>query len=475
MPTLKHVFNDDTHTAVLSIELTAAEYMPKVEKKLKEYRNKVQLKGFRTGEVPMSFLKAKFGNSILSDEIQGIVNDELNAFIESSDLNLVGSPMPLNKYDASIQKPQDVKLDIELGFIPQFELKGISTDFSMPFYTVSIDDETLDKEIETQRKRLSTEFENDVNDIQDGDSVSVILRESENGNLKTDALVNEELVVNLDKCSPELRESFLKAMIGEKLTVSLADLDTNLEPSQVKNNYFGAQAGAACSDEAEVEIKEIKRIKKRDLDAGFFKDLLQDQSVEDYNIFREKLRSAISDSFSSAAYNIYNRSIFEHLMDQNKELPLPKEFLRRFVEETQTKGKAIQEEQFSELLKQLSWGTLTNELSRANNINVSPEDVEYEMRMAIVRYYGIQISPYHNLFDDQVKKMKEDKETYRKYYEEVQESKLFASLEDQFTKENRVVSIDEFKSVYDSYFVKKQEIEESAAEKLDSILNKEEA
>jgi pantothenate kinase-related protein Tda10 len=118
---------------------------------------------------------------------------------------------------------------------------------------------------------------------------------------------------------------------------------------------------------------------------------------------------------------------------------------------------------------------LTNELSRANNINVSPEDVEYEMRMAIVRYYGIQISPYHNLFDDQVKKMKEDKETYRKYYEEVQESKLFASLEDQFTKENRVVSIDEFKSVYDSYFVKKQEIEESAAEKLDSILDKEEA
>ena len=57
MPTLNHVINDDTNTAVLSIELKAAEYLPKVEKKLKEYKNKVQLKGFRTGEVPMSFLK----------------------------------------------------------------------------------------------------------------------------------------------------------------------------------------------------------------------------------------------------------------------------------------------------------------------------------------------------------------------------------------------------------------------------------
>jgi hypothetical protein len=116
---------------------------------------------------------------------------------------------------------------------------------------------------------------------------------------------------------------------------------------------------------------------------------------------------------------------------------MPSHFLKRFVQETQMNGKTIENAQFSELLKQLSWGTLTNELCSINNVNVSPEDVEYEMRMAIVNYYGIQISPFHNLFDDQVKKMKEDKETYRKYYEDVQESKLFAALEDQFSKDSK--------------------------------------
>ena len=470
MPTLNHVINDDTNTAVLSIELKAAEYLPKVEKKLKEYKNKVQLKGFRTGEVPMSFLKAKFGNSILSEEIQGIVNDELSAFLDQSKLNVVGSPMPLNKYDASIQKPQDVKLDIEIGFIPQFEVKGISKEYALPFYTVSIDDQTLDKEIDSQRKKRSSEFESEVNDIQEGDTVSVSLRESENGNVKPEALSAEAVNINLDNCSEALKDRLLKAMIGEKLTVNLADLDIKTDVSKI--NYYGSGVNN-YSNEAEAEITEIKRIKKRDLNADFFKELLQDETVEDYNVFRERLRSAISDSFSSAIYNVYNRSIFEHLMKHNDDLRLPTDFLKRFVQETQMNGKTMENAQFSELLKQLSWGTLTNELCSINNVNVSPEDVEYEMRMAIVNYYGIQISPFHNLFDDQVKKMKEDKETYRKYYEDVQESKLFAALEDQFSKDSKIVTIDEFKSIYDSYFVKKQEKEEAEAEKLDSILENE--
>ena len=475
MPTSKHIFNNDTHTAVLSIELPASEYMPKVEKKLKEYRNKVQLKGFRTGEVPMNFLKAKFGNSILSEEIQGVVNDELNTFIETTKLNLVGSPLPLNKYDSSIQKPQDIKIEIELGFIPEYEVKGISNQFSMPFYAVEIDDETLEKEIETQRKRLSTEFETDVNDIQDGDNVKVILREALNGSAKEDGLSNNEVLVNTEKCSANLKERLLKAMIGEKLIASLDELDADLNINRAKKQYFNLSQPQNCSDEAELEIVEIKRVKKRELNADFFKDVLQDQSIEDYNLFRDKLRSAISDSFSSPAYNIYNRSIFEHLMEQNIELPLPKTFLKRFVEETQMKGKAIQDAQFSELIKQLTWGTITNELCRKHNINVSAEDVEYEMRMAIVRYYGIQISPFHNLFDNQVKKMMEDKETYRKYFEEVQESKLFAELEEQFNKEQKSVSVKEFKEIYDQYFVKQQEKEEAEAEQLDAILDSEEA
>jgi trigger factor len=474
MPTAKHVFNNDTHTVVLSLELSVAEYLPKVEKKLKEYRNKVQLKGFRTGEVPMSFLKAKFGTSILVEEIQGIINDELNTFIETSKLNVVGSPLPNNKYDASIQKPKDIKIDIEIGFVPDFEIEGVSSEFALPFYSVMIDDETLEKEIDSQRKKLSQDFEEGVSDVQDGDTLRVTLREAEEGAVKPEGLVKDETYINLDKAASALKNELLNKKIGDKLIVSLADLDSSVTLKKAKKLHFALTARQTCSDDVEIEILEIKRVKKRELNAEFFKELFQNEELEDETAFRNRLRSAISESFESAVFNIFNRSIFEHLMEQNKNLPIPVAFLRRFVEETQLKGKKIEDDQFNELLKQLIWGTLTQDLCKKYDVNVTQQDVEYEMRMAIVRYYGFQISPFHNLFDEQVKKMMEEKETYRKYYEEVQESKLFAALENEFSKETRTVNSDEFKEVYEQHFAKQQAKDDADADKLEEILDIEE-
>lgn len=473
MPTSTHVFNDDAHTVVLSIELPSAEYMPKVEKKLKEYKNKVQIKGFRQGAVPMNYLKAKFGNSILADEIQGIINDELSTFIDTSKLNMVGSPLPVNKYDASIQSPNDVKLDIEIGFVPEFELKGISKDILLPFYEVTVDDETLDKEIESQRKKLSTEFEETASDIQDGDTIKVSLRESDEGKLTQDGFFKDETFINLDKVSPELKEKILKANVGDKIYNSIGELDTTLSIKRAKKLYFDVSSRQTCSDEVEIEILEIKRVKKRELNSDFYKEVFPNENIEDFETFKAKLRNAISEGFTSAVYNIYNRSIFEHLMSENNQLPLPTEFLRRFVENTQLNGAKVEEKQFEELIKQLTWNTISQELASKYNITVNKEDVEYEMRMAIVRYYGFQISPFHNIFDAQVSKMMEDQETYRKYFDEVLEAKLFAALEPEFGKENKSVNVKDFKVVYDSYFSKERELEDAEAEKLEQVLGDE--
>lgn len=471
MPTSTHVFNNDTHTVILSIDLPVTEYLPKVDKKLKEYRNKAQIKGFRTGEVPMSFLRAKFGNSILVEEVQELINQELNSFLETAQLNMVGSPLPVNKYDASIQKPKDVKLDIEIGFIPEFSVNGISSEAAMPFYAVEIDDETMEKEIEAQRKKLSQDFEEGVSDIQEGDTLRIVLREAKNGVVLEDGLVKEDTYIALDKVSASLKEQLLKAMVGEKLFVNLADTDTSSTLKRIKKAYFGLTPRQTCSDEAEIEILEIKRVRARELNTDFFKELFPYAEIEDYDAFRTKLRSAIAEGYTSAVYNIFNRAVYEHLVAQNKNLPLPSAFLRRFVEQTQLKGKKMEDKEFDSLIKQITWNTITQKLSEQLNIEVSQQDVEYEMRMAIVRYYGFQISPFHSLFNGQVQKMMQDRDTYRKYYEEVQEAKLFTALEGEFSKDNRTVAAKDFKEVYDKYFNNQQEKEDEEAEQLEKVFN----
>ena len=59
----------DETNASLKITLTPADYKPEVDKKLKDYSRKVQLKGFRPGHVPASLVQKMYGKSILVDEI----------------------------------------------------------------------------------------------------------------------------------------------------------------------------------------------------------------------------------------------------------------------------------------------------------------------------------------------------------------------------------------------------------------------
>jgi len=375
MPTSTHVFNNDTHTVILSIDIPVTEYLPKVTKKLKEYGNKAQIKGFRTGEVPMSFLRAKFGNSILVEEVQELINNELNSFLETVKLNMVASPLPVNKYDASIQKPKDVKLDIEIGFIPDFLINGVSLDVKMPFYQVEIGDETLDKEIEAQRKKLSQDFEEDVSDIQDGDSLRVNLRESQNGLLKAGGFVKEDTFITLDKVTAAFKEQLLKAMVGEKLIVNLADIDTSTTLKRAKKLHFGLSLRQNCSDEVEVEILEIKRVRKREVNAEFFKELLPHVEIEDYDDFRTQIRKAITEGYTPAVYNIFNRAIHDHLLEQNKNMPIPSEFLRRFIEQTQLKGRKIADKEFDSLITQFVWGTITEKLTKEFDVEVNQQDV----------------------------------------------------------------------------------------------------
>jgi hypothetical protein len=70
-----------------------------------------------------------------------------------------------------------------------------------------------------------------------------------------------------------------------------------------------------------------------------------------------------------------------------------------------------------------------------------------------------------------VQKMMEDRDTYRKYYEEVQEAKLFTALEGEFSKDNRTVAAKDFKEVYDKYFSNQQEKEDEEAEQLEKVFN----
>ena len=71
----------DATKAVLKILISKEDYEPNIQKSLKEYQRKIELKGFRKGMVPIGIVKKMYGKTMLIEEINKRKNFDYYSFI----------------------------------------------------------------------------------------------------------------------------------------------------------------------------------------------------------------------------------------------------------------------------------------------------------------------------------------------------------------------------------------------------------
>ena len=70
------------------IELEKADYQEKVDKSLTQLRQRAEIPGFRKGKVPKSVIQKMYGKSVLVDEINKIITEELGNFVKENNLKI---------------------------------------------------------------------------------------------------------------------------------------------------------------------------------------------------------------------------------------------------------------------------------------------------------------------------------------------------------------------------------------------------
>ena len=144
----------DALNGTISIQIGSADYMPSYDKKLKDYRKKVNIPGFRPGTAPMGMIEKQVGNSILLEEINALASNALHNYITENKVNLLGEPV-LNQDTLveKIEKGIDYNFKFDLGIAPEFDL-NIGKDDVFTRYTVSVNDAEVTEEIGRMRKRF---------------------------------------------------------------------------------------------------------------------------------------------------------------------------------------------------------------------------------------------------------------------------------------------------------------------------------
>ena len=82
--------NIDKVSALLTVKLEKADYQEKVDKSLKNFRQKAQIPGFRKGMVPMSLVKKMYGKSVLAEEVNKLLSDSVYKYIQDNKVNILG-------------------------------------------------------------------------------------------------------------------------------------------------------------------------------------------------------------------------------------------------------------------------------------------------------------------------------------------------------------------------------------------------
>ena len=96
--------------AKIIVNINESDYIEKVDKALKDYRKTVVLPGFRKGKTPMSIINKKYRSSVIVEEVNKLLQDELYKYITAEKIKVLGSPMPIN------QKEMDWSGKVDLVF-----------------------------------------------------------------------------------------------------------------------------------------------------------------------------------------------------------------------------------------------------------------------------------------------------------------------------------------------------------------------
>jgi trigger factor len=426
----------DSLNAVITINISTEDYQARVEKAIKDQAKKATIPGFRKGMVPSSHIKRMYGKSILVDEINNLLSDTLNNYLNEQQLEVLGQPLP---------KTDNAK-EFNWDFNDNFEFTvDFSADDKLTLYKIKVDDETLASRIKNLRRSYGKMTNPDVS--ADDDVLYAELKQ-----LSPDGSVFEDGISNITSVRlDQIQDEAIKAsLIGLK-----KDDVVELDIQQAFNNDAAKVAGLLKIEESEaadlkskfqLTVKNINRLEESDLDQAFFDKILEPGTVTTEEEFRAKITEELEGMMVQDADNKLQTEMYNYVLDQIH-FELPDEFLKRWLKATNEK---LSDEElnggYEDFARNLKWTLIGNKVISNNNIKIEYEDVLGLAKQRIdaqFRMYSQQPISEEQLNQYAVQFL-QDKENANRIFEEAKSLKVFQYLKGVVTLNEKEINFDEF-------------------------------
>ena len=391
--------NPDKINGLMTIVVEEEDYKKLVEDKLKEYRRKAQMPGFRPGNVPMGLIKRQYGSAVKVDEINKLLGQELYKYVRENNISMLGEPMPSEK-----QVPQDLEKEGPFEFIfdiavaPEFTLTLDGND-EVTYYDIEVSDEMIDQQVEVFASRNGhyenpEEYDAEKRDMLKGDIRQL---DAEGNTLENGITVSDAVLMPQYIKVDEQKALFEGAKLGDIITFNPKKAYPESDTEVAALLKMKKEEVADLTNDFSFQITEIQRYVSAEVNQELFDSVFGEGTVNSEEEFRSKIAEGLKVQLAGEADFQFFADLRAYAEAKVGELTFPEELLKRVMKNNnKDKDDNYVEEHFAGSIKELKWHLIKEQLVAAHDIKVDEDEVKLtarEMARAQFAQYGMNDVP----------------------------------------------------------------------------------
>ena len=352
----------DALNAVITVDINQEDVAPKVAQVLNDYRKRADIPGFRKGNVPMGVIKKQYGQAVMVDEVNKMLQSSLNDFLNEEKISILGNPLPV-PVDNIDWNAASFSFDFELGLTPNVEVV-LPNRKAVTRYEIQADEKFVNEQLERLQKQYGAIVPTD--DVTSDTELTVGVSYEGGEGQKSATFTASELK------SKKALNAFKKAAIGEVVAFSTKGL---FKEAHVLRRVMETLPEKAVT--LSLTLQERNNRTLADLDQEFFDKVFGKDAVTSVTACKEKLKADAMVHFETQANQKFINDMTEHLIDNTK-FSLPDTFLKKWMQ-TAGENPITAEEAEAEYTKSergLRYQLIESKLMQEHELQITREEVE---------------------------------------------------------------------------------------------------
>ncbi len=364
-----------------TVTVPASELDAKVTKRLEEMKGRVNLKGFRPGKAPVSFLKKQFGKSVMGEVVQQAVDEGSQKAINDNQLKPAITPRiePVGDVQQVVDGKADLQFTVTVDLMPDFQTADVSQ-LKVERITADVADAEVAEALDNIAKQSRNYVARPAGEAAQKDDTVLIDFVGSIDGVEFEGGKGSDF--NLTLGSGQFIPGFEDQLIGAKAGEA-RDVKVTFPAEYHAPDLAGKEALFA------VTVKEVKAPEDAKVDDA----LAQKLGMTDLGQLSERIRDQIKADYARASRTHLKRRVLDAL-DEAHSFPLPPAMVEsefsniwaQVMEELKREGKTAEEEAGSEenlraeyrriAERRVRLGLVLGKIGEQNGITVANDEVQ---------------------------------------------------------------------------------------------------